>query len=181
MVMGESRTREDRITVQRTWMCALSGGRPDVWAMVLAFGAFGNEATTEFPVGHVLHADLHWYPGGIPLRALVGHVHAGPAPADTVPLGNSIGEALAAAGWASAGEPWLERWAMCITATPASLGNGRWALSDTTGSIPIVSGFWGLAELVAESGGRPITLAGEWSVDGFLPLTLWAGATAVAL
>ncbi len=185
LVMGESRTREDRITVQRTWLRAQHDGMPDTsvdtWAMVLAFGAFGNEVATEYPVGHVLHADLHWYPGGIPLRALVGHIHCAAVPATTAPRGSSIDDAIAAAGWASAGEPWLERWAMCVTATPAPLGNGRWALSDSTGSIPIVPGFWRLAELVAESGGSPITLAGEWSVDGFLPLTLWVGAMAVAL
>jgi hypothetical protein len=181
MVMGESRTREDRITVQRTWLCALRDGRPDTWAMLLAFGAFGSEVTHEHPVGYVLDADVHWYPGGIALRALVGTVHAAPVPATAPPRGSSIDEAIAVAGWASAGEPWLERWAMCITATPAPLGNGRWALSDPTGSLSIVPGFWRLAELVAESGGGPITLVGEWSVEGFLPLTLWDGAMAVPL
>ena len=38
-----------------------------------------------------------------------------------------------------------------------------------------------VAELVCVAGGRPVTLMGEWSIDGFLPLTLFAGGLAVAL
>ena len=41
------------------------------WVMVLAFGAFGNEVTTEYVVGTAMEADVHWYPGGINLRALI--------------------------------------------------------------------------------------------------------------
>jgi hypothetical protein len=33
-----------------------------------------------------------------------------------------------------------------------------------------------LAELVAISGGGAVTVAGEWSADGLLPLTVWAAA-----
>jgi hypothetical protein len=49
-----------------------------------------------------------------------------------------------------------------------------------------VPGFWRLAELVSISGGRPVTVMGEWSADGFQPLTVWAQeghgvSTAVAL
>ena len=60
-------------------------------------------------------------------------------------------------------------------------GNGRWALTDTTGSVPIVAGFWRMAELVCVSGGAPITLVGEWSTDGFLPLTAWGNNQVVVL
>jgi len=181
MVMGESRTREDRITVQRTWLCSLHDGRPSTWAMSLAFGAFGSEVASEFPVGHVIDADVFWYPGAAPLRAIVGRIHAGPLPADAPPIGTAVVEALDAAGWAIAAEPWLERYPLCVSATPAPLGNGRWTLTDATGSIPIVPGFWRLAELVAVSGGAPVTVAGEWSADGILPLTVWADGSAVAL
>lgn len=179
-VMAESRTREDRITVQRTWLCALHEGRPSTWAMSLVFGAFGNEAVSEFPVGQVVDADVFWYPGGMPLRAIVGRVLAGPVPSDGPPTGTSIADALDAAGWSIAAEPWLERYPVCIEATPAPLGNGRWALTDSTGSVPIVPGFFRLAELVAVSGGEPLTLAGEWSAEGVLPLTVWTDGCAVA-
>lgn len=182
-VVGQSRVREDRITVQRTWLLAQGapGEGPLTWAMVLAFGAFGNEVVTEHVVGTELHADVHWYPGGTPLRALVGRQHAAAAPAPHAPISQTVEAAVAAAGWAIAAEPWLERFPVCIEAVPMPVGNGRWTLSDASGAVPIEPGFWRLAELVAVSGGRPITVTGEWSTDGMLPLTAWApGSTGAA-
>ncbi|MEI7617685.1 MAG: SWIM zinc finger family protein [Actinomycetota bacterium] len=176
-VAGVSRTREDRITVQRTWLCASDASDPSgniTWAMLLSFGVFGAEATIEYNVGTVLQADLHWYPGGIALRAIVGREHVEPAPSTVAPQSCSIADALSACGWALAQEPWLERYPMSIHAVPAPLGNGRWALVDPTGSVPLAAGFAATAELVCASGGLPIGIVGEWSADGFLPLTMWA-------
>lgn len=179
IVAGESRTREDRITVQRTWLA--SGPAPVTWAMVLAFGAFGNEVTTEHTVGTALDADIHWYPGGINLRAIIGRINGEPMPATAGPAATTIGDALDVAGWALAGEPWLERHPMCVRAVPAPIGNGRWLLVDATGSIPVVTGFAKMAEIVAVSGGRPIRLMGEWSAEGLLPLTLFTDGQAIVL
>jgi hypothetical protein len=181
IVAGESRSREDRITVQRTWLVSGPPQGPATWAMVLAFGAFGNEVVSEHRVGSALDADLHWYPGGIALRALVGKVHGEPGPAAAPPPTSTVADALSAAGWALAGEPWLERYPLCVRATPAPLGNARWALADGTGSIPIVGEFSRTAEIVAVSGGEPVVVMGEWSTDGFLPLTLFADHQAVTL
>jgi len=61
------------------------------------------------------------------------------------------------------------------------VGNGRWLLADHTGSVPIAPGFWRLAELVAVSGGRPVTVMGEQSADGLMPLTAWVDAQVVRL
>ena len=188
IVAGESRTREDRITVQRTWLCnAPEADYPNTdypntdqlaqrcttWAMLLNFGAFGTPAASPFPIGAAVHADVHWYPGGIALRALVGRQHSDTDPDGPRPAASTIADALETCGWSIAAEPWLERFPMCINAVPAPVGGGRWVLADRTGSVPIVSPFSSLAELVCVSGATPITVMGEWSVDGFLPLTLW--------
>ena len=180
IVAGESRTREDRITVQRTWL-ASAGPAPATWAMVLAFGAFGNEVTTDHVVGTVFDADLHWYPGGIQLRAIVGRTNGEPRLHRTGPASTTIEAALQAAGWALAGEPWLERYPLCIGAVPAPVGNGRWVLADATGAVPVAAGFTRMAELVAVSGGRPVRIVGEWSIEGVLPLTLFTAEQAVVL
>ena len=178
LVVGESRTREDRITVQRTWLC--SAQIPTTWAMVLAFGAFGNEVVTEHPVGGSFHGDVHWYPGGLRLRALVGHLNdvAGTAPP---PPTSTIGEALHHAGWAIAQEPWLERYPMCVLGAPRTIGAGRWTLADHTGSLRLDPGFAHLSELVSICGGRAAAIMGEHSTEGFLPLTVWSHAMAVLL
>jgi len=154
---------------------------PPTWALVLAFGAFGNEVETEHPVGQRLHADVHWYPAAARLRALIGRHHAEPSRAAAAAAPQSLADALAACGWAIAREPWLERYPVCVSVVPAPLGNGRWALVDDTGSIPIVPGFWRLAEIVAASAGRPITLMGEWSNEGVQPLTVWTDGQVISL
>jgi hypothetical protein len=183
-VLGESRVREDRITVQRTWLAAQGTGADGrtrtTWAMVLAFGAFGNEVTTEHRLGTALHADVHWYPGAIALRALVGRRHDEPVPA-AVPVPDQVTDAVAAAGWATAAEPWLERFPVVVAAAPLPLGNGRWVLADATGAVPVVPGFARMAELVAIAAGEPVTVMGEWSADGLLPLSAWSAGVAVGL
>lgn len=184
LVAGESRVREDRITVQRTWLCTQSGeaaGPATTWAVVLAFGAFGNEVTTEHAVGTVVHADVHWYPGATPLRALVGRQHQAPSPSRAAPTPHTVAEAVAQAGWAVAREPWLERYPVVISAVPVPVGNGRWMLADHTGAVPIAPGFWRLAEVVAVSGGRPLTIMGEHGADGVMPLSMWADGAVIAL
>ncbi len=183
-VLGESRTREDKITVQRTWLAHQGPGADGVprttWAMLLAFGAFGNEVTSEHLVGTALHADVHWYPGATALRALVGRLHDDPVPA-TAPSAHSVADAVAAAGWSIAAEPWLERYPVLVAATPLPVGNGRWVLADHTGAVPVAPGFWRMAELVALSAGEPVAVMGELSADGLLPVTVWAAGTVVRL
>ncbi len=184
-VLGESRVREDRITVQRTWLAAqgpaADGTIATTWAMLLAFGAFGNEVSTEHHVATEFEADVHWYPGAVALRALVGRVHDVPRRSASAPVPSSVADAVGAAGWAMAREPWLERFPGLVRVVPLPVGNGRWALADGTGAIPIVPGFWRLAEMVALSGGRPITVMGELSADGVLPLTVWVDGGLVVL
>lgn len=181
IVAGESRTREDRITVQRTWLCDTASTDRTTWAMVLGFGAFGVEVTSPYPIGCALDADVHWYPGGIALRAMVGREHSAPEFYAPGPPHTSIAEGLRACGWAVAAEPWLERYPLCVHAVPTPVGNGRWVVADATGSVPIVDAFWRMAELVCISAGLPVTIMGEWSTEGFLPLTMWADNQVVVL
>lgn len=170
-VLGESRVREDRITVQRTWLRADDAR---TWALLLSFGALGRDVESDHEVGTRFIADVHWYPGAQPLRALVGAVHQPPEPDPVAPQALGVGEALAAAGWMLAAEPWLERVPVCMAATPVPVGDGRWVLADHGGAVPLAPGFGRVPEMVALSGGAPLVLMGEWSADGVLPLTMWA-------
>lgn len=184
-VLGESRVREDRITVQRTWLCHQStdtaGAPRTTWALELAFGAIGAELDPGHRVGTAMVADVHWYPGAVPLRALVGRVHRGAEPMAGSPRGLAVADGLAEVGRTIAAEPWIERVPLIVDATPVPVGNGRWVLADHTGALPIVPGFRRLAELVALGGGRALTVMGEYTSEGVLPLTVVGEQQAVAL
>src|SRR5262249_57243467 len=106
-VVARSDTDEHRIIVRRTWLLGRDTGR---WALLLSFAAFGQSLDGYPPVGCVLHADLHYFPGRVPIRALIGVQH-GPAVHDSDgPAPSSIDATLADTGWALAREPWRERW-----------------------------------------------------------------------
>jgi hypothetical protein len=165
-VMGRSDTREDRIEVRRIW---LRGARTGRWAMVLSFAAYRQSLDTSLEVGTQVHADLFRYPGAVALRVLVGPRHG-----DSLPMsqaaGSSIIEACAQVGHALADEPWLERYPVCVLAAPTRV-DGRWVLTDSTGSLPLVDGA-SVGTLLACSSGRPVVVTAEWTVAGLVPLTV---------
>jgi hypothetical protein len=177
-VCGRSDTEENRVVVRRTW---LHGTRSPRWALVLSFAAFGESFADDLPPGTVLEADLHWFPARLQLRALVGAIHRDPQVDPVGPAALPVGEALAAAGTMVASEPWLERAPMCVAVTAVPVAGGRWVVSDPTGSLPLVPGCRSVPELAAITAHAPAVVAGEWSSDGFLPLTAWTEDRAVNL
>jgi hypothetical protein len=178
VVMGRSDTREDRIEVRRVWLRG-SSDHPGAarWAMVLSFAAYRQSLDATLTVGTNVHADLFRYPGAVALRVLMGPRHGEAQPAG-VPAASNIVDACAQVGWALAAEPWLERFPLCVVAAPTRVG-GRWLLTDSTGSLPLVEDATGVGTLLACSAGRPVTVTAEWSVAGVVPLTVHLADRAV--
>ena len=173
VVMGRSDVREDRIEVRRIW---LRGTKSKEWAMVLSFAAYQQSLDTSFVVGTQVHADLFRYPGAVALRVLVGPRHSDPQRAPSL-AGSSIAEACAQVGRALAAEPWLERYPVCVLAAPTRAA-GRWVLTDSTGSMPLVDGTI-VGTLLACSGARPTLITAEWTAAGLVPLTVHLADRAV--
>jgi hypothetical protein len=165
-VAGRSDVREDRIEVRRVWLHGTQSGR---WAMLLSFAAYQQSLDDSLTVGTVVHADLHRFPGGS-LRAILGHRYADPLPF-TTPGASTIGAASDSIGSAVAGEPWLERYPATVRAMP-TIVDGRWLLTDTEGSLPLLGGTRSLATLLAASAGSPVDVTIEWSPWGVQPLTV---------
>ncbi len=176
VVMGRSDTREDRIEVRRIWLRGTGAGVTR-WAMVLSFAAYRQSLDASLTVGTKVHADVFRYPGAVALRVLMGPRHS-EAQAPAPPAGSSVAEACAEVGRALAAEPWLERYPMCIIAAPTR-ASGRWLLTDTTGSLPLVDGASGVGTLLACSAGQPVTVTAEWTAMGLVPLTVHLADRAV--
>ncbi len=166
IVAGRSDTREDRIEVRRLWLRGAESGR---WAMLLSFAAYQQTLDDSFTVGTVVHADLHRYPGGS-LRALAGRRYADPLPF-AEPAAATLAEACDHIGAAVAAEPWLERFPATIRAMP-SVAEGRWVLTDATGSLPLIGTVPTLGTVLAASAGEPIVVTIEWTPHGVMPLTV---------
>jgi hypothetical protein len=172
-VLGQRDEVEERLTVRRVWARGTSTGR---CALVLSFAAPGQALSADLVVGTTVDADLCFYPGRTPLRAVVANRHAPPTPTDVGPPGEpTIRQALTGLAGALAGEPWLERWPMVLTGvTPATDRGGRWHLRDADGDALALDPAAGVPwRLIAAIGGAPATVAAEWSPAGLLPLTAW--------
>lgn len=175
--------QDDVLTTRRVWLRGSSSGRP---ALVLSFAASGQVLDTGLVPGTSIDADLHFYPGAVPQRAVVGARHGEPGPLPPLP-GVTIRQMLAEYAAALAADPWLTAWpAVLAGLVPVPSGDGGrrgWQVADTAGDgLPVApDGPVDLWRLLAVSGGRPVTLAAEWTPRGLRPLSVLSGSGVVML
>lgn len=175
-VLGQFRWEEDRLTARRTWLHGRESGHT---ALVLEFSFGGQPFGTPFiPHGSYL-GELAFYPGLLALRAAPVQVKFdGTVPTSAVPAGQPISQLLEEYADALARQPWLREWPATLTQVlPSPLPDGRWLLhhATETGTLPLrfadENAGW---QLLAESGGQPLTLFGEWDGQAFRPLSSWS-------
>jgi hypothetical protein len=179
-VVGQLTWEEERLTARRSWLYGLGTGR---YALVLEF-AFGSQvfATPLVPQG-IYAGGLLFYPGASPLRAApTALTFVGSAPLASAPAAQRPSQLLEEYAQALGRQPWLREW-------PATLGQvrlaqqptGNWVLVHPTNSVALPLRFtdsdapW---QLLARSGGQPMTLFGEWDGRAFRPLSSWPGQPA---
>ncbi|WP_233225950.1 SWIM zinc finger family protein [Amycolatopsis sp. CA-126428] len=176
LITGAADEENDRLLTRRTWLRGLGTGRD---ALVLSFAPPGRPLDATLPPGHRLTAELAFYPGAAPLRALVAE--RGIPLAAPAAEGGSIADALAAHTRAMAADPWLERWPVLLSGVTPAEHAGGWCLSEEDGTaMPLVPYAFPWS-LLALSAGRPVTVAGEWSLAGLRPLMCWHENLAVRL
>jgi hypothetical protein len=188
-VLGSTETDSGNLVTRRTWLWAAAADRP---ALVLTFGAGGQQPDRSLVGGTALDADLHFYPGQPPLRALVGQQHAeaealpGITPA---PRRRTVSRLVDDHAAARAQDPWLTVWPALLDVRPAR-GGRKWRLLDEAGdSLPARGSPESLWPALAASGGDVVTVAAELFEGGLFPIGVWprqgyasapAGAAAVA-
>ncbi|MFD0444869.1 SWIM zinc finger family protein [Streptomyces rhizosphaericus] len=189
LVLGRQDGTDGRLTTRRIW---LRGERTHRMALLLSFSAPGQSPELALPTGLVLDADLAYYPAARPLRAALGTRHeevaedppptAPPAAAGCdmprAPEGCDVETALAAYGAALGEDPWLDGWPVVLADVVPVPGDEGWQLADErSGSAlpvdPRCAGRTDLWQLMAISGGGPVTVFGECGHRGFSPITTW--------
>ena len=174
-VLGQFTWEEDRLTARRSWLRGQHTGHP---ALVLEF-AFGRQPFATPLVPHGCYAGgLLFYPGPLPLRAAPAALaYAGSAPRGAAPPAQRPSQLLDEYATALAGQPWLREWpATLAPVVPTRQPDGTWLLQHPaeTGGLPLrfasAEAPW---ELLAQSGGHPVALFGEWDGRAFRPLNSW--------
>ncbi|WP_344981801.1 SWIM zinc finger family protein [Streptosporangium fragile] len=166
-VLGRRDETHDRLIARRVWLRGRASGRA---ALVLSFAPTGQALDASLVTGTTVDAELAFYPGSAPLRAVVAARHeavpAGPPP------GTAVDRALDEVAAALAGDPWLDSWPVVLEGvTPA--GDGMRILAGPSGGLPLHPSAGTPWRLIATSGGRPLTVAAEWTPRGLRPLTTW--------
>ncbi|HEX6468466.1 MAG TPA: SWIM zinc finger family protein [Streptosporangiaceae bacterium] len=166
-VAGAVDIERDNLIIRRVWLRGLRTGRP---ALVLAVAAPGRPLDVSLVVGGTVEADLAFYPGAQPLRALVARRYGVPDFAS--PAGTTIDGLLDEYAAALGRDPWLDRWPAVLAGVRPARRGDRWYVTDAGGAaLPLATADpW---RLLAASGGRPMTVAGEWTPGGLVPLSGW--------
>lgn len=138
----------ERLRVQRTWLWGEAASQP---ALVLEFALPTSPFRSGLTPGTVMDAEVAFYPGPAPLRAVVAAHRGLREPMRQMPGWMTIEEAFAAHGDALARDPWLDRWPVLLRSVVACEGG----LRDAAGRLLPLRGLAADWRLVALSGGRP--------------------------
>lgn len=172
-VLGSTESDSGNLVTRRTWLWAATTDRP---ALVLTFGAGGQQPDRSLVGGTALEADLHFYPGQPPLRALVGRQHGEPQTLPGItpaPRPRTVARLLDEHAAARAQDPWLTVWPALLDVRPAR-GGGQWRLLDEDGqSLPVRGGRELLWLVLALSGGDVVTVAAELFDGSLFPVGVW--------
>ncbi|MBL7775437.1 MAG: hypothetical protein JNK89_05510, partial [Saprospiraceae bacterium] len=172
LVMGALETTvEASLRQRRSWLLGCESGQ---FALLLEYAHGGLDFLPGFKTGRCVQGPLVFYPSAYPLRALVASdLTPVETPAET-PAGFSSLEAMATAQAAALGrQPWLEQFpAMLQSVRPYPTRSG-FHLADAAGkSMALENQAAAGWQLLAQSGGHPLAVFGEWRRSGFLALSM---------
>lgn len=179
MVLGSEIDEEKRLFTRTVWMRGRASGR---WAKLLDFAHGSPSFTVDAPpVGFLVDADLHFYPGAAALRARLGAIHGERQPFTTMPSG-TIDDALQSYAAAVAADPWLRTWPVQISSVIPACIDGDWFLVDESGAALAAEGdpnaLW---TLLGISGGHRVTVCGTWNARALTPISVFTAGQVIAL
>lgn len=155
---------EGSLRTQRSWLVGLNTGRT---ALILEFVA-GRIAPFPYvsSINAIQRMELHYWPGAYPQRARIARRLDEPYRLDQRRPGHaSIGDFLGVVSRALACNPWLDRFLAILHDVVPLIGDDDvWSVRDRNGvGVPLLGrGYW---RSMANSGGYPMDLYGEW--DGY--------------
>ena len=168
-VLGHRQTANDQVRTQYTWLADVDSGR---LALLLDFAVGNQPFSANFLTGQVADAEIVFFEGEPPLRALVkqrlssGVVQPSlSGPVDVLGMQERYGSLLVA-------NPWLETWPVVLGPVVPAIRGDRLELVDSQGRHVLTRGLKHAWHLEALTGGRPLTLFGLWNGHVLDPITV---------
>ena len=172
LVVGRAIAGEDRLKVQRTW---LRGTATRQTCLVLDFAAGTQTLDQSLITGTHFEADIRFYPGAKPLRGLVAAKRSEPAPLDQLGGDDSIATALREYAALLGASPFFDRAPMTLDRVMPRRETAGWFLVDPEGVGLRITGGPACWRILAMSGGRPLSVFGEWDGTRLNPLSAFGG------
>ncbi len=170
-VVGESIRDSAKMKEQRVWLREI---RTQAAALVLSFSYGGQPSDVSLVPGTCLDADLIFYPGSLPLRALVANRSSEPSPMEEMRGEETIVQALEKYAEAVSLNPWTTLYPLVIeNLVPRVVDSRLFFFDKENRRIPAHASFREVWECIALSGGHSLTVAGEWTDRSLLPLAFW--------
>jgi len=171
VVLGARLEEEARLRLRRTWLWGKESNRA---ALLLDFAAGSQPLEPGPPPGVCFEAELAFYPGAFPLRALVKARYGDTRRAHAMPGHDSAAVAMVAYGAALARSPWLERFPLPLCRVKPLRRDDGWIVVDEEGdALPLSRTFREGWQLLSVSGGHPLAVFGEWDGAALWPMSAW--------
>lgn len=169
MVVGHRTTTEDGLYTRRVWLRGRTSAR---WAVLVDhhYGSPSFPQDTPLP-GYQVDADLHYYPASTPSAPSGAPRHTHPEPFTTIPQSCDIAGALEEQARAVGADPFARAWPVVLAEVVPVRDESGWYLaeSDST-AVPIAVADGEPWRLLGLSGGHALTVVGEWTADGLVPV-----------
>jgi hypothetical protein len=172
-VTGQIVEGDDTLRTRRVWLLGEKSGNA---ALILDFAAGRASFEELYMTGQRYDAEIIYYPGSFPMRALVKEIFTITTPdnaldntANQLPGYANVAAMLNDYATALGGNPWIERIPFVLRDAIVAPHSEGWALYDADAHMLKVKasgrGFDQLWSFLAQSGGHPTTVVGEW--DGY--------------
>lgn len=171
-VLGTIVVEEDSLKIQRVW---LWGAKSNKAALILNFAHGRQPLDVSLIPGTCFSGELIFYPGIGIQRAFVQSREAMVSISPQAELGfEHIAAAIASYAQALSQNPWIEQFPLMLQQVRPRYEGSQWWLQDQAGQVlPFSRRFSQPWELMAVSGGHPLTVFGEWDGETLLPLSTW--------
>jgi hypothetical protein len=172
LVMGKSIAEDatSNLQTQRIW---LRGQQSSKMALILNFAPRNQPLDISWLPGSVVPTELIFFPSSYPLRALAINRQDAKQPGEVIG-DDSIEQAIDRYAQALIQNPWLEVFQLIIKDVTPSYHDGNRSIRDLNGNyLPLELADLRGWQILALSGGKPLTLMGEWNGQKLRPLGIW--------
>ncbi len=171
LVIGKRIEEDDlaNLKIQRVWLWGL---HQQSFALLLSFAPRHLPLDASWLPGAVVTAELCFFPSSTPLRA-IARDRGESQPSQPVLGDRSLTQAIQRYSQALSQNPWLEGYPLLLSQV-IPRWTDTWLIVDPAGvSVPLQVDSTVAWQMIALSGGHPMTLSGEWNGQALIPLGVW--------